>query len=138
MDVAKVNSLFTQARYEQRQDPAYDVRPTQEALRALVADEPESDDKAWALRLADKLAEPLPPPREMSSLYYEAVAIAGELPSPDASPEERYAALAEARRRIWEIADRAGPDEEVDIRALTSPLQQLMDFIQPPTFGSGS
>ncbi|TDD57551.1 hypothetical protein E1263_23020 [Kribbella antibiotica] len=138
MDIVKINSLFTQARYEQRENPSYDVRPTQQRLRALVADEPDSDDKTWALRLADKLAEPLPPPPRLSALYDEAVAIQAALPSPDASPEDRYAALADAHHRIWEIADRADPSEEVHIRALTAPLQQLMDYIRPPTFGSGS
>ncbi|MFK4089177.1 hypothetical protein ACI2LF_34005 [Kribbella sp. NPDC020789] len=134
MDVAKVNSLFTQARYEQRQDPAYDVRPVQEALRALVANEPESDDTAWALRLADKLAEPLPAPREMSALYDEAVAIASEFAAADAPVAEQVAALDKACERIWAIADRAPSDEAADIRALTQPLAAYRDELQPPTF----
>ncbi|MFF1821234.1 hypothetical protein ACFVWG_28280 [Kribbella sp. NPDC058245] len=137
MDIAKINSLFAQARHEQRQHPAYDVRPTQHEIRTLVAGEPDSDDKTWALRLADNLASPLPPAREWSALYDEAAAIAGELPAADAPIEQQVAALSEARRRIWEIADRAAPDEEVHIRALASPLERIQDYLQPPTFGSG-
>lgn len=134
MDIAKLNSLFTQARYEQRQNPAYDVGPTQQLLRDLVADEPESDDKMWALRLADKLAEPLPPPREMSPLYDEAVAIAGELAPVDAPVEVQVAKLASARERIWAIADRAAGGEAADIRALTQPLEAYQNELQPPSF----
>jgi hypothetical protein len=137
MDIAKINSLFTQARHEQRQRPAYDVRPTQHEIRTLVAGEPDSEDKAWALRLADNLATPLPPTKEWSPLYDEAAAIASELPAADAPVEQQVAALSETRRRIGEIADRAAPDEEVHIRALASPLERIQDYLQPPTFGSG-
>ncbi len=138
MDIAQFNSAFATARHEQRTDPAFDLAAAQDRMRALIADEPEGEDRAWAERMITKLTEPLPPAPKLSALYDEAAALQADLPSPDASPEERYAALAEAQRQIWAIADRAGPDEEVHIRALTAPLQQLMDYIHPPTFGSGS
>ncbi|MFI5733780.1 hypothetical protein ACIA49_26935 [Kribbella sp. NPDC051587] len=137
MDIAKINSLFTQARHEQRLHPAYDVRPTQHEIRTLVAGEPDSEDKAWALRLADNLATPLPPAREWSPLYDEAAAIASELAPVDEPVAEQVAALQSACERIWAIADRAAPEEEVHIRALASPLERIQDYLQPPTFGSG-
>jgi hypothetical protein len=134
MDIAKINSLFAQARHEQRQHPAYDVRPTQHEIRTLVAGEPDSEDKTWALRLADNLATPLPPARKWTPLYDEAATIAGELAPVDAPVAEQVAALKSACERIWAIADKAPNDEAVDIRELTRPLAAYRDELQPPSF----
>ncbi|MEU4607983.1 hypothetical protein AB0F43_33805 [Kribbella sp. NPDC023972] len=44
------------------------------------------------------------------------------------SVEERLAALREARRRIWAIADRAG-DDSVTIRGLTRGLERSEEIL---------
>ncbi|HWD80336.1 MAG TPA: hypothetical protein VG497_15675, partial [Kribbella sp.] len=71
-DIARFNSAFSQARHEQRTDPEFDLAKAQEHLRELLADEPEGDERDWALRMIAKLAVPPPPPREYGPLYHEA------------------------------------------------------------------
>ncbi len=134
MDIAQFNSAFTEARHQQRTNPAFDLVAAQNHLRALIADVPESDDRSWAERMIGKLAEPVPAPREMGPLYYEAVAIAGDLAPADAPVAAQVAALESACERIWAIADVAPGDEAADIRALTQPLAAYRDELRPPTF----
>ncbi|MEU4289233.1 hypothetical protein AB0E63_13520 [Kribbella sp. NPDC026596] len=134
MDIAEFNSAFADARHRQRTESDFDVAAAQHELRTLVSDEPDGEDRAWALRLIDKLAEPLPPPRQWSALYHEAGAIhAGTYRTGD-SVEERIAAIQEARRRIWAIADRAPRDEAPHIRAMTRVLDHIEAELREPSF----
>ena len=134
MDVAEFNSAFGDARYRQRTEPDFDVEAAQAELRALIADEPAGEDRDWALGLIDKLADPAPPPRQWSPLYYEAAAIHADSYRTGESVEERIAALQEARRRIWAIADRAPKDEAPHIRAMTRVLDHLENELREPSF----
>lgn len=134
LDIAKFNSAFGDARYRQRTEPDFDVQAAQDELRALITDEPDGEDRAWALRLIDKLAEPIPPPRQWSPLYYEAGEIHADSYRTGDSVEERIAALQEARRRIWAIADRAPKDEAPHIRAMTRVLDHLENELREPSF----
>jgi hypothetical protein len=91
------------------------------------------EDRTWALNLIDKLAEPVPPPRQWSALYHEAGAIHADSYRTGDSVEERIAALQEARRRIWAIADRAPKDEAPHIRAMTRVLDHLENERRDPS-----
>jgi hypothetical protein len=133
MDIAKFNSAFGDARHRQRTEKVFDAAAARDELLALIADEPPGEDRDWALRLIDKLAEPLPPPRQWSPLYHEAGAIHADAYRTGDSVEERIAALQEARRRIWAIADRASKDEAPHIRAMTRVLDHLENELREPS-----
>lgn len=130
MDVARFNSAFAEARHQRDSDPSFDLASAQQALRDLIAEEPEGEDRAWALRMIDKLAVPPPPPREYSTLYHEAGAIHAAALAVAGTDEERADALAEARHKIWAIADRAPHDEEADIRAMTRALDHIETMLR--------
>lgn len=130
MDVARFNSAFAQARHQRDSDPSFDLAAAQQALRDLIAEEPEGEDRAWALRMIDKLAVPPAPPREYSPLYHEAGAIHAAALAAVGTDEERADALAEARHKIWAIADRAPHEEEADIRAMTRALDHIETMLR--------
>jgi hypothetical protein len=135
MDVARFNSAFSAARYQQEVDQNFDLEAAQQKLRDLIADEPESEDRAWATQLIDKLADPRPAPREWSPLYYEAAAIQASAYPAQGTDEEKAAAIAEARRKIWAIADRASHEEEAHIRAMTRSLEHIENELREPIWG---
>lgn len=134
LDIAAFNSAFGDLRYRQRTEQNFDMAAAQNELRALITDEPEGENRAWALRLIDKLAEPLPPPRQWSALYHEAGAIHASTYRTGDSVEEQIAAIEEARRRIWAIADRAPRDEAPHIRAMTRVLDHIEAELREPSF----
>jgi hypothetical protein len=63
-----------------------------------------------------------------SAEMVEALRVLDEADFESGTTEERLAALAEARRRIWEIADRAGADS-VTIRGLTRGLERSEEML---------
>ncbi|MEV0792821.1 hypothetical protein [Kribbella sp. NPDC050459] len=133
-DVARFNSAFSAARYQQDTDRDFDLEAAQQKLRDLIADEPEGDDRDWAVRLIGKLAEPRPAPREWSALYYEAAAIQAAAYPGEGTDEEKAATIADARRKIWAIADRASQEEEAPIRAMTRSLEHIENELREPTW----
>jgi hypothetical protein len=133
-DIARFNSAFSAARYEQETEQDFDLQAAQQKLRDMLADEPDGEDRAWALRLIEKLAEPRPAPREWSPLYYEAAAIQASAYPTEGTDEEKAAAIAEARREIWAIADRAPHGEEAHIRAMTRSLEHIENELREPTW----
>jgi hypothetical protein len=137
MDVAGFNSAFSGAKRRIRTGQA-DVATEQERLRALVSDDDPADDRDWALSLIESLAVPPPPPRQWSALYYEAGAIHADSYRTGDTAEDRLAAIQEARRRIWAIADRASRDEAPHIRAMTRVLDHLEAELREPTWTDDS
>jgi hypothetical protein len=133
LDIPAFNMAFNRAydRMYRNGQPA-DLPAEQEKLRALVPADASEHDRTWTAQLIDDLAEPPPPPLERSDLYREAVRIHIEVYPPKGTDEEMIAMLADGRRRIWEIADRATADEEDDIRAMTDDLQSMEDWIRDP------
>jgi hypothetical protein len=129
-DLARFNSAFAQARHEQQTDPEFDLVAAQQKLRELIADEPEGEDRAFALRMIAKLAVPPPPPREYGPLYHEAGAIHAAAYLSEGTDEEKADALAEARHKIWAIADRAPADEAPSIRGMTRALDHLETMLR--------
>jgi hypothetical protein len=111
-----------------------DVAAEQERLRALVPADASEHDRSWTARIIASLSDPPPTPREWSALYHEAGRLQAAAYPVDGTVEEQIAALAEARRKIWEIADRAPQDEEADIRAMTRGLEHLENLLRDPPF----
>jgi hypothetical protein len=133
LDVAKFNSAFSGARYRVRKEEG-DVGEEQVRLRELIPDDVSDVDREWAVGLIESLAEPVPPPRQWSDLYHEAGQVHAAAYRADGTVEERIAALEDARRKIWAIADRASVDEEADIRAMTRALEHLENALRDPTW----
>ncbi|GAA1143491.1 hypothetical protein GCM10009630_47330 [Kribbella jejuensis] len=125
MDVARFNSAFSDARRRRDSDDDFDLAVAQQELRELIADEPEGHERAWALRMIDKLAVPPPPPPEYGPLYHEAGAIHAAAYLSEGTDEEKADALAEARHKIWAIADRAPAHEAPSIRGMTRALHHM-------------
>ncbi|RZT13567.1 hypothetical protein EV649_6763 [Kribbella sp. VKM Ac-2569] len=133
LDLPAFNDAFGRARDRVRGGvQAVDVAAEQEKLRALVPADASDHDRTWTTQLIDDLAEPPPPPPVRSDLYREAVRIHIAVYPPKGTTEEKMAMLAEGRRRIWEIADRATADEEDDIRAMTEDLKSMEDWLRDP------
>lgn len=130
MDIAQFNSAFAQARHEQKTDAQFDLATAQQHLLALIADEPEGEDRNFALRMIEDLSEPPPPPREYGPLYHEAGAIHAAAFLVQGTDEEKADALADARHKIWAIADRAPHEEEADIRAMTRALDHMETMLR--------
>ncbi|TWD72449.1 hypothetical protein FB561_7441 [Kribbella amoyensis] len=136
MDIVQFNSLYSDARLRQRRDPGVDVTTVQAELRELIADETDAEERSWALRMIERLAEPLPIAPERSALYEEAGRVSAAAYPIEGSVDEQIAALEEARRRIWAIADRASDDEGPDIRAMTRSLEHIERALRNPNWPS--
>jgi hypothetical protein len=134
LDIPAFNDAFGRARDRVRDGQPVDVAAEQEKLRALVPADASEHDRTWTARLIARLAEPPPPPRVWSDLYHEAVRIHVAVYPPKGTAEEQIAMLADGRRRIWEIADRADENEEWDIRAMTEDLESMENWIRNPLF----
>ncbi|WP_433006423.1 hypothetical protein [Kribbella sp. CA-294648] len=134
LDLATFNNAFLRARERIQNEDGVDIAEVQAGLRALVPDDASEHDQEWTKVLIDRLAEPPEPPRDWSDLYYEAGEVHAGAYRTGAPVEEQLAALAEARRRIWEIADRAAPDEEPHIRAMTRSLEHLERELRDPSW----
>lgn len=136
LDVAEFNSAFSRARDKVRNEQDVDVAAVQAELRALVPDDASEHDQTWTKTLIDRLAEPPEPPRQWSALYYEAGRVHANAYQASGTVEEQIEAIQEARRKIWEIADRADEEEESDIRAMTRVLEHLENEMRDPTWPS--
>jgi hypothetical protein len=87
-----------------RRDGA-DVAAEQARLLQLIPDDAAEDDLRWAKTLIASLAKTV---------------------------EQQIEALTTARRKIWEIADRADRDEAPDIRAMTRSMEHVEDGLRNP------
>ena len=134
LDIAEFNSAFSRARDLVRNQDGVDVAAVQAELRALVPEDASEHDRGWTKTLIDRLAEPPEPPREWSALYHEAGQVHAEAYQAGGSVAEQIEALQEARRKIWEIADRAAPEEAPHIRAMTRVLEHLENELRDPTW----
>jgi hypothetical protein len=134
LDLAEFNTAFSRARDKVRNEEGTDVAAEQAKLRALVPDDASDHDRSWTRTLIDGLADPPRPPRQWSALYHEAGQIHASAYPDGGTVEEQIAAIQEARRKIWEIADRASKDEAPDIRAMTRVLEHYEDELRNPTW----
>jgi hypothetical protein len=134
LDVPVFTKEFNRARDRVRGGQSVDIAAEQERLRALVPADASEHERSWTARVIAGLAEPPPPARERSDLYDEAGQIHAAAYPVEGTVEEQIAALQEARRKIWEIADRAPDDEEADIRAMTRVLEHVENELRAPSW----
>jgi hypothetical protein len=136
IDLPAFNDAFNRARDRVRSGvPEASVVAEQNKLRALVPADASDHDRAWTARLIDRLAAPPKPARQWSDLFHEADQIHAAAYPPRGTTEERIAMLADARERIWTLADRATEDEQDYIRAMTQDIEHLEKALRnnPPT-----
>ncbi len=105
------------------------VEQEQQRLRALIPALGSEQDRTWASGLVEGLPREVVPV-ERSALYREALARQAAAYETSGSDPDRLAALDEARTAIWGLADRADPDEQADIRALTRMLDQVAEHLR--------
>ncbi|NEA35205.1 hypothetical protein [Streptomyces sp. SID13031] len=134
LDIAVFTSAFSRARHKVETEPGTDVAAEQAKLRALVPDDASDHDRTWTKTLIDRLSDPPEPPREWSAMYHEAGQVHASAYPVNGTVEEQIAALEEARRKIWAIADRAAKDEAPHIRAMTRVLEHIENELRDPTF----
>ncbi|MGW7687008.1 hypothetical protein ACWGID_40080 [Kribbella sp. NPDC054772] len=135
LDIPAFNVAFNRAydRVHRSAEPA-DLAAEQQKLRGLIPDDASEHDRTWTTQLVDDLAVPPPAPPKRSELYREAERIHSSVYPPKGTSEEQIAILEDARRRIWEIADRADEKEQYPIRALTKDLESLENWLRDPPF----
>jgi hypothetical protein len=134
LDVPNFTKAFNRARERVRAGQSVDIEAEQERLRALVPADASEHERSWTARVIAGLAEPPAPAREWSELYHEAGRIHAAAYPVEGTVEDQIAALQEARRKIWAIADRAPEDEEADIRAMTRVLEHLENELRAPSW----
>ncbi|GAA0922657.1 hypothetical protein GCM10009554_00370 [Kribbella koreensis] len=134
LDIAAFNSAFSRARHKIKTEPATDIAAEQAALRQLVPADASEHDQSWTKILIDRLAEPPAPPRQWSDLYHQAGEIHASAYPDGGTVEQQIAVLEDARRRIWEIADRAEPEEAPHIRAMTRALEHIERELREPSW----
>ncbi|GAA1575374.1 hypothetical protein GCM10009789_31000 [Kribbella sancticallisti] len=134
LDLPEFNTAYSRARDKVKNEQGTDVAAEQAKLRALVPDDASDHDRSWTKTLIDGLADPPEPPRQWSELYHEAGEVHAAAYRAGGTVEEQIAALEEARRKIWEIADRAAADEAPHIYAMTRVLEHLEDELRDPTW----
>ena len=134
VNLAEFNGAFVRARDRVHSDEGADIQAEQDALRALVPEDASEHDQDWTGRLIASLAEPPAPPRQWSEYYEQAGQVHAAAYRANGTTEEKIAALEDARRKIWEIADRAPADETSDIKAMTRALEHLENELRHPTW----
>lgn len=133
VDPRAFNLAFKHAR-ERVRAGSTDVAEEQQRLRALIPADASEHERTWTTGLVDDLATPPPPVPVRTELYMQAERIHVEVYPPKGSTDEKIAVLADGRRRIWALADRATPDEEWDIRALCEDLESMEHALRNPPF----
>ncbi len=103
----------------------------EERLRQLVPLMDE-DERAWANDMIEMLPELTAPPPPPSPLMLEAMEISQAAAAKRGTREEMRAEIAAARKKIWEIADRAPKDEGAHIRGITRSLDHLQEALDDP------
>ncbi|MGZ0152594.1 hypothetical protein ACXJJ3_36430 [Kribbella sp. WER1] len=135
LDIPAFNTAVNRARDRIRSAPGrVDVPAEQARLRAMIPADASEHDRGWTSSLIDDIAKPPAPPRTWSPTYHEAARIHAAAYPPKGTTEEQIAVLADARRAIWELAERAPAEEELDIQAMTQDLEQLEMLLRDPPF----
>ncbi|TDD51877.1 hypothetical protein E1263_29730 [Kribbella antibiotica] len=134
MQFSEFNNAFSAARRRIRREGSDAIAPAEEQLQAMAPELESEEDRRVAASLIQKLPQYALPPRPRSALMHEALLVERAAYEAAGSVEERIAAMAEARRRIFEIAERAPADEAPGIQALTRVIEHLEDDLRDPVW----
>ena len=132
MRLHEFNSAFTTAKRRIQREGVDAVAPAEQELSALVPQLELDKDRRVASNLIKQLPGYAVPPPPPSALMQEALAVEQAAFEATGTDEERIAIMAEARRRIFAIADRAPTTEAPSIRGLTRVLEHLEDNLRDP------
>ncbi|WP_432938639.1 hypothetical protein ACQPXM_27725 [Kribbella sp. CA-253562] len=133
VDIEQFTTAVSRARDRIRGTTEPGVIATEQAkLLAMVPADATEHEKTWTTELIAGLAVPSPPPPQPSALYDEAGRIHADAFRTEGPTEERIAALQDARRKIFALADRADDDEAAAIRAMTRALDHAEDYLRDP------
>lgn len=122
MEFHEFNDDYTVTRERLRAGKLTDVAAEQQRLLALVPQLVDSNHQQVARNLIAALPDSTAPAAPPSPEMAEALQIQDTAFYAGGTKEEKLAALAAARKKIWEIADRAGEDS-AQIRGLTRMLE---------------
>jgi hypothetical protein len=132
MDVPGFNLEFNVARTRISKTGGVNAGEEQQRLRDLVPllDE---EERAWANRMIERLPELATPPPPPSPLMQRALEIQTAAFAERGTRQEMIAALAAARKAIWEIAGSASEEgEEAQIAGLTRMLDHFEEGLNDP------
>lgn len=132
MRLIEFNNAYNAAKRRIRREGVAAVAPAEGTLRELLPQLESDNDRRIAANLLLRLPRYVIPPEPPSDLMREAVAIERAAYEAPGTAEERIAIMAEARRKIFEIANRAPADEAPGIRGLTRVLEHLEDNLRDP------
>jgi len=131
MDFEQFKREYVAARAEVEAGGLTDVTAVRTQLREMADTLAGGTDRQVAYGLIEQLAT-RQPPADQSPEMAEALHILDSTDFESGTTEERLAAIATARRRIWAIADRAGHDSNA-IRALTRGLETSENLLTEGT-----
>ncbi|MET9316537.1 hypothetical protein ABZX12_32360 [Kribbella sp. NPDC003505] len=132
MRLSEFNNAHNAHKRRIQRDGPDAVGAAERSLRDLLPQLDSDEDRRVATMLIDRLPGYAVPPEPPSALMQEAVAIERAAYEARGSDEERIEIMTEARRKIFELADRAPADEAASIRALTRVLEHLEDNLRDP------
>jgi hypothetical protein len=132
MRLIEFNSAYNTAKRRIQREGVDAVAPAEQYLRNLLQQLESDEDRRVAVNLIKRLPGHAVPPAPPSALMQEALAIERAAYEATGTDEERIAIMAEARRKIFEIAERAPADEAPSIQGLTRVLEHLEDNLRDP------
>lgn len=132
MDVPEFNLEFNVARTRVQKAGGINAEEEQQRLRELAPRLPEAE-RAWANRMIERLPELAAPAAPPSPLMLRALEIQKAALAERGSRAEMIAAIAAARKKIWEIADSASDERDgAQIGGLTRMLDHLEESLRDP------
>lgn len=132
MRFGEFNNAFNIEKRRIQQGGEAAVEPALARLRAMLPELESNADREVGEQLISRLPQYAVPPRAPSALMREALEIERAAYHATGTDAERIVIIAEARRKIFELADRAGADEAPGIRGLTRVLEHLEDNLRDP------
>ncbi|GAA3133500.1 hypothetical protein JOF29_002343 [Kribbella aluminosa] len=132
MHLSEFNNAHHAAKRRIQREGVGAVALAEQSLRELLGQLESDEDRRVAANLIKRLPGYAVPPEPPSALMQEAVAVERAAHEAPGTAEERIAIMAEARRRIFEIADRAPADEAASIRGLTRVLEHIEENLRDP------
>ncbi|TCC51005.1 hypothetical protein E0H75_12730 [Kribbella capetownensis] len=138
MRLGEFSSVHATAKRRIQREGVAAVAPAEQELRELLPQLESDEDRRVAINLINRLSGYAVPPKPPTPLMQEALSVERAATESVGSVDERIAIMAAARRRIFEIADRAPADEAPGIRALTRVLEHLESNLRDPDWPQDS
>ncbi|MFI5730963.1 hypothetical protein ACIA49_12640 [Kribbella sp. NPDC051587] len=132
MQFREFSAAFNTAKRRIQREGVDAVGSAETQLQAMLAELESDEDRRVGANLIKRLPRYAVPAEPPSALMLEAMAVERAAFESRGTAEERVAVMAEARRRIFEIAERAPADDAPSIRGLTRGLEHLEETLRDP------